>query len=61
MSSNKNTCEDFQCEWNGEGEHTHVGVQPYLRRVIDSNGVLVDGKTREPIIESKAEVKIKMR
>lgn len=41
-------CDDYRCEWDGEGEHTHVGTQPYLRRVID-HGKLIDGKTGKEI------------
>lgn len=50
---NKNTCEDFLCEWDGKGEHSHVGVRPYLRRVVDMEGRVVDGKTGEVISGEK--------
>ena len=41
------TCRDFACEARGS-DHTHVGVQPHLRRVM-RNGKMVDGKTGEVI------------
>lgn len=44
----KSTCEQFECEWSVEdGEHSHVGVHSYLRRVLDKDGRLIDGKTGE--------------
>lgn len=43
------TCTDYGCEWTmGEGEHRHVGVQPYLRRVIGPGRTLIDGLTGLP-------------
>lgn len=44
--SNDN-CADYRCEWPGTGEHTHIGSQPYLRKVMDIEGRLVDGATGE--------------
>jgi hypothetical protein len=41
----KETCEEYRCE--GDAGHTHVGVQPHLRRVIGPDGKLIDGKTGE--------------
>lgn len=43
-----NTCDDYKCE--GGQDHTHIGTQPHLRRVID-HGKLVDGATREAPVE----------
>lgn len=37
------TCRDYACEARGS-DHSHVGVQPYLRRVV-RNGKVIDGKT----------------
>jgi len=49
-------CDDYACE-KPEHNHTHVGVQPHLRRVIDGNRRLVDGKTGQPISSPKEEKK----
>jgi hypothetical protein len=40
---------DYGCEFNGEGEHSHVGVRPYLHKVIDAERRLVDGETGEKL------------
>lgn len=41
------TCKDYACEARGS-DHSHIGEQPYLRRMM-SHGKLVDGKTgRKP-------------
>jgi hypothetical protein len=42
------TCDEYHCQWDGEGEHTHIGAQPHLRRVMD-HGKLIDGKTGREI------------
>lgn len=47
MTSNV-TCDDYKCE--GGIDHSHVGVQPHLRRVV-LRGRLVDGKTGEVVVE----------
>lgn len=45
------TCDNYQCE--GGMDHTHIGVQSHLRRVI-SHGKLIDGATeQEPVIEGE--------
>ena len=55
--ANKETCPDYRCEYSTEyGEHTHVGVQPYLRRVVDQSGRVVDGKTGEVYSGASEEV-----
>lgn len=51
---NKTTCEDYSCEWNvSDGEHSHVGVRPYLRRIRTPEGKIIDGKTGKEVVEEK--------
>lgn len=45
------TCDDYECE-RGDN-HTHVGVQPHLRRVVNVKGEIVDGKTGRAPVEKK--------
>lgn len=44
------TCDDYHCE--GGVDHSHIGIQPHLRRII-AHGKLIDGATgREPVKEA---------
>lgn len=47
------TCPDYKCE--GGEEHTHLGVQPHLRKVLNEKGELIDGKTGETPKEEEDE------
>ena len=46
-------CSDYHCE--GGENHTHIGIQPHLRKVLNEKGELVDGKTGEPYKEDSDE------
>ena len=43
MPESPDPCDDYACERPLEG-HSHVGVQPHLRLVMN-HGLLIDGKT----------------
>lgn len=49
MAENTDPCDDYACERPNGADHSHVGVLPHLRRVMD-HGRLVDGKTGEILI-----------
>jgi hypothetical protein len=48
-------CDDYACD--KPENHTHVGVQPHLRRVMDGHRRLIDGATGQPISSPKEEKK----
>lgn len=50
--SNPDTCSDYDCQFPGEGNHSHVGIQPYLRRVMTIDSKLIDGSTGEILEET---------